>query len=616
MEQTMKKKIMQLAAVFLAMTMCVPTVWGARTDSADQKVRVGLASSSSHNATGELACAHLQNNTGFGAGYRFGYYNSDLNFVELARTGQSTDQIAVLKARNMYYGYDSSAGKYTYSESSLGGAAVGCYHIQIPGSYVSYSNAAADAQLYGGFVAWIDGAYQVRVGSYLTKEAAQAALADLPQGTVVGTSAYGMNVVETGTNHILFQFDAGKGGALGILPDVTGAGDVRTWFSGYKYRGGFTYQRVSGNDLTVVNVLPLEDYIRGVICYEMGNSWPLEALKAQAICARTYVLRRLNYHGSLGFDVCNSDACQVYRGVGSNRADYGPSDTSDRAASETAGQVLWYNSTLADTYYSASHGGASESAYYVWGTSMTDYPYLCGVKDPYEASVADRNSYSSWTVTYSAQQLTARLQSYGFGTNTSLDHLELTYSDLGNVIQVKLCYANGQSNTITPRTKPRGIRALFGLNSIRFTVNGQGTDSASSASSGTAGGQSTSQTGSGYPVNGSGSLSDLDGVYVISGGGTVAKAGKNLYTITGSGTTAALRPADSGSNNNGNNNNGSAGGKGVVSVSGGSYVFNGSGNGHQVGMSQFGANAMARQGFAYDDIVEFYFPGTHVGSCR
>ena len=104
---------------------------------------------------------------------------------------------------------------------------------------------------------------------------------------------------------------------------------------------------------------------------------------------------------------------------------------------------------------------------------------------------------------------------------------------------------------------------------------------------------------------------------MISGSGTVAKAGENLYTITGSGTTAALQPAD---NNNGNNNNGnngcSTGGKGVVSVSGSSYVFNGSGNGHQVGMSQFGANAMARQGFAYDDIVEFYFPGTHVGSYR
>lgn len=185
---------------------------------------------------------------------------------------------------------------------------------------------------------------------------------------------------------------------------------------------------------------------------------------------------------------------------------------------------------------------------------MTDYPYLCGVKDPYEASVADRNSYSSWTVTYSAQQLNTRLQGYGFGANTSLDHLELTYSDLGNVIQVKLCYANGQSNTITPRTKPRGIRALFGLNSIRFTVNGQGADAATST--GTTGGQSTAQTSSGYPVNGSGSLSDLDGIYVISGSGRLPKRGRTCILSQGAGTTAALQPAD---NNNGNNNNGNNG---------------------------------------------------------
>ncbi|MEI3141513.1 MAG: hypothetical protein V8S34_08320 [Lawsonibacter sp.] len=64
-------------------------------------------------------------------------------------------------------------------------------------------------------MAWIDGAYQVRVGSYATKETAESALTGLPQGTVVGTSAYGMNVVETGTDHILFQFDMGKGGSSG-----------------------------------------------------------------------------------------------------------------------------------------------------------------------------------------------------------------------------------------------------------------------------------------------------------------------------------------------------------------------------------------------------------------
>ena len=161
-----------------------------------------------------------------------------MNFVELGRTGREVTQVAVLKTQNMYYGYDSSAGKYTYFDSDTGGLSVGCYHIQIPGSYMTYEDAAADAEIYGGFVAWIGGEYQVRVGAYLSKEGAEGALASMSQGTIVGTSSYGVSVVETGTDRILFQFDGGKDQALGILPDVTEAEDVRTWFSGFKYRGG------------------------------------------------------------------------------------------------------------------------------------------------------------------------------------------------------------------------------------------------------------------------------------------------------------------------------------------------------------------------------------------
>ena len=596
----MKKRLMQLAAVLLAVTLSVPTAWAGRSnDRGETMIRVGLASSSDHNAAGELACAHLQNNTGYGEGFRFGYYDDDLNFVELGRTGRDVTQVAVLKTQNMYYGYDASAGKYTYSDSITSDVAVGCYHIQVPGSYMTYEDAAADAAIYGGFVAWIDGAYQVRVGAYLSKEGAEGALASMPQGTIVGTSSYGVSVVETGTDRILFQFDGGKDRALGVLPDVTGADDVRTWFSGFKYRGGFTYQRLTGGNLTVVNVLELEDYVKGVVCYEMGREWPLEALKAQAICARTYALRRLGRHSSLGFDVCNSDWCQVYRGAGSNRTNYGPSDVSDRAVEETAGEVLWYKNTLADTYFSSSHGGASESAYYIWGTNMDNYPYLCGVLDPYEETIADKNSYSSWTVKYTSAELSKRLQGYGYGTNTSIDRLELTYSELGNVIQVKVCYANGQSNTITPRSKV-GIRSAFGVNSIRFSVNGQTVQEGS--------GSKPSQDG-GYALNGSGSLASLEGLYTISGSGTTEKAGEELYAISGTGNTSKLEENSNSDENTGGSNQGG----GTVTVSGSSYVFNGSGWGHQVGMSQFGANAMARLGFSYDEIVEFYFPGTYVG---
>lgn len=616
----MRRRFMQLAAVFLAMTLSLPAVWGARTAGGGEiMLRVGLASSSNHNSLGEMACAHLENNTGYGAGYRFGFYTDDLEFVELGRTGDGVTQIAMMKTQNMYYYYDSSQAKYTYSDAVTSDIAVGCYHVQIPGAYATYADAAADAALYdGGFVAWIDGAYQVRVGAYQSRSGAEGAQAALGQGEIVGTSSYGINVVKTGTSQILFQFDEGASTALAVLPDVTGADDVRTWFSGYKYRGGFTYQRLNGGNMTVVNVIELEDYVKGVVCYEMGREWPLEALKAQAICARTYALRRIGYHSSLGFDVCNSDWCQVYRGAGSNKPDYGPSEISDQAVEETAGQVLWYEDTLADTYYSSSHGGASESAYYIWGTDMEEYPYLCGVEDPYEATVADRNDYSSWTVTYTSAELTKRLQSYALGTNTSLDHLELTYSELGNVIQVKVCYTNGQSNTISQRTK-NTIRTVFGLNSIRFTVNGQTVTEGSGSSGGSFGDSSFGEgAGGGYTVNGSGSVKELEGLYVISGGGDTSELGGQPYVISGDGQVAQAQEGTgsggSGSAEDGTNQGGSNQGGGTVVVSGDTYVFNGSGWGHQIGMSQFGANAMARLGFTGAEIVEFYFPGTKVGS--
>ena len=305
---------------------------------------------------------------------------------------------------------------------------------------------------------------------------------------------------------------------------------------------------------------------------------------------RDCALVNLGTHDSLRFDLCNTDYCQVYHGTGSGRTDYGPSETSDRAVEETAGEVLWYEDTLAETYYSSSHGGASESAYYIWGTNMDKYPYLCGVEDPYEQLVADSNAYSSWTVTYTAEELQSRLRSYGFGNNTSLDYLELTYSELGNVIQVAIHWTNGQSNTITQRSS-NTIRGVFNLRSIRFTVNGQ------TVSSGTSG----SGDGS-YTVNGSETISGTDGLYVISGSGTVSQAGEDLYVTSGSGSVSPLEGGSSGTNQGG----------GTVTVSGDTYVFEGAGWGHQIGMSQYGANAMARQGFTGEEIVEFYFPGTNV----
>lgn len=575
---------MQFAAVLLAVVLALPTVLAA--GSGGEMVRVGLAYGS-----GALVNANLENNTGYGSGYRMGYFDDDLDFVELAWTDEDETQITMVKTQNTWVNGTS------YSNSDNGGDVIGCYHVLVESGYRSYEQAAADAQEYrDGFVAWIDGDYQVRAGSYTSRQEAEDAAQSLG-GTVAGTSSYAVNVTRTGTAEILFQFDGGDDLALGVMPDVTGADTVRTWFRGYRYYGGFRYERIGGGDLTVVNIVDLETYIKGVVPYEMSSSWPLEALKVQAVCARSYAYINIHSgkHTSYHFDVCNTTDCQAYYGAGTNSSSYQATERTDQAVDETAGEYAWYDGQVIEAFYSSSHGGASESVYNVWGTSLEQYPYLCGVEDPYEADMASKNSYSSWTVSYTSSELVQRLENYGYDASSGIESLTLTYSDLGNVIQVRVNYRGGGSDTI----RPSSMRSVFGISSIRFTVNGQ----AASSGSGT-----TSSSGGGLTANGSTSL-DSQGTYtVISGSGSLSQAGLDgLYAISGSGSITPAEDAASGGGSGTDTPTGTQ-----VTVSGSSYSFQGSGNGHQLGLSQYGAWAMAERGFTYEEIIEFYYPGTYV----
>lgn len=574
---------MQFAAVLLAVVLALPTVLAA--GSGGEMVRVGLAYGS-----GALVNANLENNTGYGSGYRMGYFDDGLDFVELARTDEDETQITMVKTQNTWVNGTS------YSNSDNGGDVIGCYHVLVESGYRSYEQAAADAQEYrDGFVAWIDGDYQVRAGSYTSRQEAEDAAQSLG-GTVAGTSSYAVNVTRTGTAEILFQFDGGDALALGVMPDVTGADTVRTWFKGYRYCGGFRYERIGGGDLTVVNIVDLETYIKGVVPYEMSNSWPLEALKVQAVCARSYAYINIHSgkHTSYHFDVCNTTDCQAYYGAGTNSSSYQANERTDQAVDETAGEYAWYDGQVIEAFYSSSHGGASESVYNVWGSSLEQYPYLCGVEDPYEADMASQNSYSSWTVSYTSSELAQRLQARGYNASSGIASLTLTYSDLGNVIQVRVTYGNGESNDL----KPTSIRSVFGVSSIRFTVNGQSVSS----------GAGTSSSGGGLTANGSASL-DSQGTYtVISGSGSLSQAGLDgLYAISGLGS---INPAEDTVSSGGSGTDTPTGTQ--VTVSGSSYIFQGSGNGHQLGLSQYGARAMAERGFTYDEIIEFYYPGTYV----
>ena len=267
-----------------------------------------------------------------------------------------------------------------------------------------------------------------------------------------------------------------------------------------------------------------------------------------------------------------------------------------RAVAETAGMVVKYNGRLAEVFYVSSFGGASEDAKNIWGSdTVNEYPYLRGVEDPYEADLDYANAFSPWTKSYTSAQLTQQLQKNGLGVGTSVKSLELTYSDLGNVIRATVHWANGQSSTISASN----IRSRFDVRSIRFTVNGAGTGETSTPD---LPGNSEEIYINGSPVSGG-----LEGKYVISGGGTVSQAGDKPYAINGTGSISAI-----GSGGEPDSSTAPQPGSGTVTISGSTYTFNGGGWGHQVGMSQYGANAMARRGFTGSEIVAFYFPGVQV----
>jgi len=158
----------------------------------------------------------------------------------------------------------------------------------------------------------------------------------------------------------------------------------------HAYRGTIVAQPSSGL-LYIINVLPIEDYLRGL--GEVPSSWPLEAIKAQIVAARSYALTHM---GSTGlYDVDDTTQFQVYRGIDSESA------SQNAAVDQTAGQVLMYGGRVIEAFFSASDGGHTANVSDVFGGSLATYPYLRGVLDPWDI-VAPRHTWYTRVYTYAA----------------------------------------------------------------------------------------------------------------------------------------------------------------------------------------------------------------------
>jgi stage II sporulation protein D len=171
-----------------------------------------------------------------------------------------------------------------------------------------------------------------------------------------------------------------------------------TAIDGKVYRGS-VYLLPSANGFSVINVVNLEDYVLSVLPSEMPSSWALEALKAQAIAARSYAVANLNKHGKDGYDLTATIADQVYSGVVSE------SDNSNKAVAETEGMVLKYQGKPITAFFHSTSGGATELAENVWSKPL---PYLQAVAD-YD----DSSPHFSWNRKFTVSDIERALPSVG-----------------------------------------------------------------------------------------------------------------------------------------------------------------------------------------------------------
>ncbi|MNY07282.1 Amidase enhancer precursor [compost metagenome] len=273
--------------------------------------------------------------------------------------------------------------------------------------------------------------------------------------------------------------------------------EARASVAGKTYRGELEV-RMGAGALTVVNEVPLEAYLYGVVPAEVIPSWHPEALKAQAVAARTYAVAHLGQFASLGYDLKATVASQVYGGTKLERP------STNKAVDDTRGRILTYLGKPIEAVYSDSSGGFTESCLEVWGKAV---PYLQAVPD-----FDQQSPRYVWETTITPDRFAPALQKLGLsiGELVSIEPLERSYS--GRLKRARLTGTAG-----TAEVGGEKLRFAFGLRSTFFNV---------------------------------------------------------------------ARQAD------------------------GSLAFAGRGWGHGVGMSQWGAKAMADMGYAYDQILAHYYGQT------
>lgn len=252
-------------------------------------------------------------------------------------------------------------------------------------------------------------------------------------------------------------------------------------YSDREYRGEIEVYPISGKGIGLINIIELEIYLMGVVPAEMEAQWPYEALKAQAVIARTHAIMKAKSgpHRKSGYHLCDSEHCQVYKGVNSE------ANSTNKAVLETEGEVLTYHGKLAYAFYHSNCGGHIQASKEV--TGWGDVPYLVSKSDdnknkdlsPWEFNIwikdnppaycnypgTVRNSEFRWMRIIKKTDLEYKLNTdYKIGEIVSI--IPLKRSKAGNVNSIKII---GTKRTLVIE-KEHLIRNALGFNSLKSTM--------------------------------------------------------------------------------------------------------------------------------------------------
>ncbi|MBN3554068.1 SpoIID/LytB domain-containing protein [Fictibacillus nanhaiensis] len=341
-----------------------------------------------------------------------------------------------------------------------------------------------------------------------------------------------------------------KGRTLTVKPNVVASTHLLTLYGKktLSYMGTMKFTVEGSKYIRPINSLPIEEYIKGVVPGEMDSSYHLQALKSQAIIARSYVM----YKVSAKKNINDTPSYQHYTGYNKEN------NKTDKAIMETKGKVLTYQGKVVETLYNASNGGYTETNRGAWpGVGAPKLPYFIAKPDSYD-------SKKLWTKTFSRKQISlagknVKKPDSWWGSVVEKDKA------LSNVLKEKLTASNQTSKIVEissvalPKERTEGKRLL----QVAFYVT--------------------------Y------FMKDASGMVIKNTKGEAKLYGKKV-TISADQFKSALGLTS----------------KYVTGLSKTSTHFkvSGLGNGHGVGLSQIGANARAKGGLGYREVLAFYYPNT------